>query len=75
MTTIHRPQDENEAAGIIRAARFYGDFFTRRDPADVETALVGAPHRQDELRARLAVAPVAETFVNVNAEELLSVLH
>ena len=62
-------------AGIIRAARFYGDFFTRRDPADVETALVGAPHRQDELRARLAVAPVAETFVNVNAEELLSVLH
>lgn len=61
-------------AGIIRAARFYGDFFTRRDPAHVETALVGAPHREDELRARLADAPVAETFVNVTADDLLGVL-
>ena len=60
--------------GMIRSARFYGDFFTRRDPAAVETALAGAPHRADELRARLAAAPVAETFVNVSAEELLAVL-
>ena len=59
---------------MIRSARFYGDFFTRRDPAAVETALAGAPHRADELRARLAAAPVAETFVNVSAEELLAVL-
>lgn len=61
-------------AGIIRAARFYGDFFTRRDPATVEAALAGAPHRADELRARLAAAPVAETFVNVTLDELLAVL-
>ncbi len=61
-------------AGIIRAARFYGDFFTRRDPAAIEAALAGTPHRADNLRARLAAAPVAETFVNVSAEELLSVL-
>jgi lipoate-protein ligase A len=60
--------------GIIRAARFYGDFFTRRDPTAIETALAGAPHRADELRRRLAAAPVAETFVNVSAEELLGVL-
>lgn len=60
--------------GVIRSARFYGDYFTRRDPAEVAAALAGAPHREDVLRARLEAAPVGETFVNVSAEELLSVL-
>lgn len=60
--------------GIIRSAHFYGDYFTLRDPADIKTALVGVPHREDELRARLAAAPVAETFVNMTVDDLLVVL-
>lgn len=61
-------------AGIIRAAHFYGDYFNRRDPQDVAAALVGASHNVGELRRRLATLPVAETFVNVTADDLLSVL-
>jgi lipoate-protein ligase A len=61
-------------AGVIRSARFYGDFFTRRDPAEIAAALAGAPHRENALRERLAAVPVAETFVNVSADDLLSVL-
>jgi lipoate-protein ligase A len=60
--------------GVIRSAHFYGDFFTRRDPAEVVAALAGAPHRENDLRERLATVPVAETFVNVTADELLSAL-
>jgi len=60
--------------GIIRAAAFYGDYFTRRDPAEVAAALAGAPHRADALRERLAALPVAETFVNVTADDLLEAL-
>jgi len=62
------------ADGIIRSAHFYGDFFTLRDPAELAAGLVGTPHRQDALRQRLTTLPVAETFVNVTADELLQVL-
>jgi lipoate-protein ligase A len=61
-------------AGVIRSAYFYGDFFTRRDPAEIAAALAGAPHRESALRERLAAVPVAETFVNVTADDLLGVL-
>ncbi len=60
--------------GIIRAAAFYGDYFARGDPAAVAAALAGAPHRADALRERLATLPVAETFVNISADDLLQVL-
>ncbi len=60
--------------GIIHAAAFYGDYFTRRDPAELAAALDGAPHRQDELRQRLAPFAVGDYFVNVTADDLLSVL-
>ncbi len=62
------------ADGIIRAARFYGDYFTRRDPAELAAALVGATHREDELRERLAEFDVPGYFVNVSADELLAIL-
>jgi lipoate-protein ligase A len=62
------------ADGIIREAHFYGDYFTLRDPAELAAALVGAVHREDALRERLAAVPVAKTFVNVTVDDLLSVL-
>ena len=60
--------------GVIAAARFYGDFFNRRDPEEMAAALVGVAHRADALRERLAALPVAETFVNVTADDLLALL-
>jgi lipoate-protein ligase A len=61
-------------AGVIRSAHFYGDFFTRRDPAEVAAALVGSPHREDDLRLRLTGFDVPDWFVNISADELLSAL-
>jgi lipoate-protein ligase A len=60
--------------GVIRSARFYGDYFTRRDPGEIAAALAGAPHREHDLRERLDALPVADTFLNVTAEDLLHTL-
>ncbi len=60
--------------GVIAAARFYGDFFNRRDPAEVAAALAGAPHHRDALRDRLARLPLDDYFHNVPGEELLRLL-
>ncbi len=60
--------------GVIAAARFYGDFFNRRDPAEVAAALAGAPHHRDALRDRLAGLPLDDYFHNVPGEELLRLL-
>ena len=60
--------------GIIRAAHFYGDYFTRGDPAELAAALVGTPHREDALRERLNVLAVERYFVNVTAEDLATTL-
>ena len=62
------------AEGVIRSAHFYGDYFTRRDPAPIAAGLVGVEHSKDAIRQRLDDTPVEDTFVNVTAEDLLSVL-
>ena len=60
--------------GVIAGARFYGDFFNRRDPEEVAAALIGVPHHSEALRQRLADLPVDDYFHNVPSEALLSVL-
>jgi len=60
--------------GTIAEARIFGDYFNRLDPADIEAALVGASHQEAELRGRLAGFDIADYFVNVGADELMSVL-
>ena len=60
--------------GVIEEARIFGDYFNRLDPAEIETALLGAAHQEQALRARLAPFNVPDYFVNVGAEELLAVL-
>ena len=64
----------NVNGGVIADARFYGDFFNRRDPEEVAAALVGVPHRREDLRDRLVSLPVDDYFYNVPAEALLGVL-
>ncbi len=62
------------AEGVIRSARFYGDYFTRRDPATIAAGLVGVEHDKNAIRQRLAGSAVDETFVNVTADDLLEAL-
>ena len=60
--------------GVIEEARIFGDYFSRREPGEIETALVGAAHQEAALRARLAPFEVADYFVNVGVDELLTAL-
>jgi lipoate-protein ligase A len=60
--------------GVIEEARIFGDYFSRREPGEIETALLGAAHQEEALRARLAPFEVPDYFVNVGADELLAVL-
>ena len=60
--------------GVIEEARIFGDYFSRREPGEIETALLGAAHHEEALRARLAPFEVPDYFVNVGADELLAVL-
>lgn len=59
-------------AGMITALRIYGDFFGDRDTAEVEAALTGLPHREEEILAVLEQLPLGEYFGEVTPRELLA---
>jgi lipoate-protein ligase A len=44
--------------GIIKQARFFGDYFHINDPAEIESALIGVPHQEAELRKRFSNFPL-----------------
>lgn len=60
--------------GIIKYARFYGDYFHIHDPSDIETALIGARHNEEAMRSRFAEFPLGKYFLNVTEDELISTL-
>jgi len=61
-------------SGIIKYARFYGDYFHIHDPADIEAALIGVRHDEEAMRKRFATFPLDSYFVNVSEDELISAL-
>ena len=48
--------------GIIKEAKFYGDFFGVADVNEVEQALEGCKHSQDEVRIVLAKFDLKKYF-------------
>lgn len=60
--------------GVIRQAKIYGDYFHIHDPADIEQALIGAKHDENDLRNRIASFKLNDYFINVSENELISVL-
>ncbi len=59
-------------AGKITALRIYGDFFGDRDTSELETALTGLPHREEDILRELEKQPLNEFFGEVTAREILS---
>ena len=57
--------------GCITALRVFGDFFGDRDVAEFEAALIGLPHREDELRPALDALPLREFFGPVSVDDIL----
>lgn len=60
--------------GIIRQAKFYGDFFNKLNPEDIENALTGVSHSENEIKNQLAGFDLPNYFLNVTRDELLSAL-
>ncbi len=60
--------------GIIEKARFYGDYFNKADPAEIESALSGTAHNEEAIREKLSGFNIPEYFLNVSSEELITSL-
>lgn len=60
--------------GIIANTRFFGDYFNKLNPEDIENALNGTVHSESEIRNRLKDFEIGEYFLNVSNEELITAL-
>ncbi len=60
--------------GVIEHAKIFGDFFGKRDVKEIEQALVGVKHQEDEVRKALAPFEIASYFANITLDDLVGVL-
>lgn len=62
------------SGGVIRAARLLGDYFGRRDVAELEAALVGCRHDRVALAERLGEMELGDYLLGVGVDELVDCL-
>ena len=60
--------------GRIAAMRFYGDFFSRRDPQELEQTLVGTQYTREAVEEVLGQVPLEEYFSNTTKSEIVDVI-
>ena len=60
--------------GVILEARFYGDYFGKRDIGELETKLIGIKHEQVELEKILAAQNLGDYFAGITREQLLEAM-
>ncbi len=60
--------------GIIEQASIYGDFFSRADIQELERALIGITHREEEVLEALGGFEIGKYFKNITLEELIPAL-
>lgn len=64
----------NVEKGLIKEAKFFGDFFGRFDVSDVETALIGIPYTEDAVKNILINLNLDNYFYNISAEDLIKLM-
>jgi lipoate-protein ligase A len=60
--------------GTIEKARFFGDYFNKLDPSDIEHALTGTLHNETAIRERLKDFEITDYFLKIGREELITAL-
>lgn len=60
--------------GTIEKARFFGDYFNKLDPVDIEQALTGTLHNETAIRKRLKDFEIPDYFLKISSEELITSL-
>ena len=58
----------------IEKARFFGDYFNKLDPVDIEQALTGTLHNETAIRERLKDFEIPDYFLKISSEELITSL-
>jgi len=61
-------------SGVIRSIKFFGDFFSQAEPAELEQRLVGTRYAQADLQGALAGVNLADYFQELSQEEFISFL-
>jgi lipoate---protein ligase len=60
--------------GVIRSIKFFGDFFSQAEPAELEQRLVGARYAQADLQRVMEGVNLGDYFQDLSQEEFLSFL-
>ncbi len=60
--------------GIIRDLRFYGDFFSEKDPQDLVSQLIGIKFEKDSISNVLKNTNLHKYFNNVSPQEIIQLL-
>ena len=60
--------------GKIADIKFSGDFFGKRDISEIENALNGVRHTEDDIRSALASYPLGEYFAGLSAEDIAGLI-
>lgn len=58
--------------GVIQSTKIYGDFFGKRDVGDIEKALVGIRHNEEDVKNALSKFSLDEYFANISLEDVVS---
>ncbi|MGN1080455.1 MAG: lipoate--protein ligase [Acutalibacteraceae bacterium] len=58
----------------ITDIRFFGDYFGKRDVAELEQALAGVSYNPESIKSLLSEFKIEDYFLGLSAEELLSVI-
>ena len=64
----------NVSEGKISDIRFFGDFFSNRDIADLEETLKGIKLERESLLKRLSDLPASQFIVGITADELINLI-
>ena len=60
--------------GVIRSIKFFGDFFSQAEPAELEQRLIGARYAPVDLQRALEGVNLADYFQDLSQEEFLNFL-
>lgn len=61
-------------AGMIQSIRFYGDFFSSKDPQQLAQQFIGTPHEEASIVHVLQQSRVEDYFTGVTEEELVELM-
>ncbi len=60
--------------GIIEKVKFFGDYFNKLDPTEIENALIGLNHTHAAIEQSLSAFETELYFLNISRQELISAL-